>query len=61
MAIVTCRVQQRDDFRRRVGDRQITHDRRICARRVRELQQDKRRDERDKDPFQSFLHLMMLK
>ena len=59
MTIVTRRVQQRGDWqRRRVGGRDIVprQDRRICARRIRELQQGEHHDKRANNPFQFFLH-----
>jgi hypothetical protein len=57
MAIVTRRVQHRGDWRgRRATGHQIVNDRRICARRIRELRQSKARDERDKKPFQFSFH-----
>jgi len=59
MAIITRRVQQRGDLRRRrVGGPHIVsrQDWRIRARRVRELQQGEHHDERSNNPFQFFLH-----
>ena len=42
MTIVTRRAEQRGERRRRrIGGQEIMHDRRIRARRIRELQQDK--------------------
>jgi len=57
MTVVTGRVQQGGDLRwRRVGGHQIMprRDRRVRARRVRELQQCKHHDERGENPFQPF-------
>jgi hypothetical protein len=59
MTIVTRRVQQRGDLRRRRiggGDVAAQRDWRIGARRIRELQQGEHRDERAENPFKFPFH-----
>jgi hypothetical protein len=53
MAVVARRVQHRSNLRRRrIARHQIADDGRVCARRIRELQQGEARDDRGEKPFQ---------
>ena len=59
MTVVTRRMEQRGDLRRRRiggGDVAARRQRRVGARRIRELQQGEHRNERAKYPFQFLLH-----
>jgi hypothetical protein len=59
MTIVAGNAQYRRDFwRRRIGGHEIVsrHDRRIRARRTRELQQGERHNAHAKNPFQRLFH-----
>jgi len=57
MTIVTRRAEHPGDFNRRHGRGQkIVNDRRVRARRIRELQQSERHNNRAQNPFQYFFH-----